>query len=241
VYGGVVAEEPSTDEAVAQTRGQVVTYNGEPVITYFFSTSGGRTEDVENTSLGDEARPWLRSVDDPYDDVSPRHRWTVRMSLGQARRKLGGLVKGSLRGIRALRRGSSPRIVEGEIVGSAGTTRVSGATLRAKLGLFDTWAYFTSLDVREELPPDDAASLRPDGGATGSRMVRRPAISRLRGRVIPARKGDLVVIERKLGDAWAPAGSATIGRGGRYRFAVTNAGLYRISYGGAASGPVRVG
>jgi stage II sporulation protein D len=240
VYGGVAAEEPSTDEAVAQTRGQVVTYNGEPVITYFFSTSGGRTEDVENTSLGDEPRPWLKSVEDPYDDVSPRHRWTVRMSLANAQGKLGGLVKGSLRGIRALRRGSSPRIVEGEIVGSAGTTRVSGATLRAKLGLFDTWAYFTSLDVREE-PPDDNLSLRPDGGATVSRMLRRPAISHLKGRVMPGRRGDLVVIERKLGDAWAPAGSATIGRGGRYRFAVTNAGLYRISHGGAVSGPVRVG
>ena len=29
---------------------QVVTYDGKPVVTYFFSTSGGRTENVENTS-----------------------------------------------------------------------------------------------------------------------------------------------------------------------------------------------
>ena len=74
VYGGVAAETASTDRAVAETRGQVVTYDGEPVITYFFSTSGGRTENVEN-SLGGAPQPWLRSVEDPYDDVSPRHRW----------------------------------------------------------------------------------------------------------------------------------------------------------------------
>ena len=50
VYGGVAAETPSTNAAVAATRGQVVTYDGEPVVTYFFSTSGGRTENVENTN-----------------------------------------------------------------------------------------------------------------------------------------------------------------------------------------------
>src|SRR3954449_12137242 len=46
VYRGVAAETPSTDAAVAQTKGQVVTYGGQPVTTYFFSTSGGETEDV---------------------------------------------------------------------------------------------------------------------------------------------------------------------------------------------------
>ena len=78
VYGGVGVETAATNAAVAATRGQVVTYNGQPVVTYFFSTSGGRTEDVENTSLGDEPQPWLKSVDDAYDDVSPRHRWTTQ-------------------------------------------------------------------------------------------------------------------------------------------------------------------
>ena len=41
VYGGIAAEEASTDAAVAQTSGEVVTYNGQPVVTYFFSTVAG--------------------------------------------------------------------------------------------------------------------------------------------------------------------------------------------------------
>src|SRR4029453_7120150 len=49
VYGGVAAESIATNAAVAATGGQVVTYDGAPVVTYFFSTSGGRTENVENS------------------------------------------------------------------------------------------------------------------------------------------------------------------------------------------------
>src|SRR3954470_18294319 len=36
VYGGMGSGTPSTDEAVAGTAGQVVTYQGRPVVTYFF-------------------------------------------------------------------------------------------------------------------------------------------------------------------------------------------------------------
>ena len=50
VYGGVTAETPATDAAVAATEGQVVTYGGMPVVTYFFSTSGGRTETARSAS-----------------------------------------------------------------------------------------------------------------------------------------------------------------------------------------------
>src|SRR6201991_1241768 len=97
VYGGVSVETAASNASVADTRGQVVTYEGQPVTTYFFSTSGGKTEAVENTTLSAEPKPWLKSVDDPYDDVSPRHRWTMKMKRSLVDRKLGGLVKGSFR------------------------------------------------------------------------------------------------------------------------------------------------
>ena len=71
----MAAETASTNAAVTATRGQVVTYEGEPVVTFFFSTSGGKTENVENTNVGAGPQPWLKSVADPYDDVSPKHRW----------------------------------------------------------------------------------------------------------------------------------------------------------------------
>jgi SpoIID/LytB domain protein len=128
VYGGVAAETASTNAAVAATRGQVVTYAGEPVVTFFFSTSGGRTENVENTNVGAGPQPWLKSVADPYDDVSPKHRWgPIKMTRAAAGAKLAGLVKGRFRGIQVTKRGRSPRIVSAEIVGSGGRTTVDGA------------------------------------------------------------------------------------------------------------------
>ena len=89
----------STNAAVAATHGQVVTYNGAPVVTYFFSTSGGRTENVENTFTGSEPKPWLQSVNDPYDGVSPKHRWgPIRMSTASAARQAQRAGQGALQG-----------------------------------------------------------------------------------------------------------------------------------------------
>ena len=57
VYGGVAAEDPRTTRAVAATRGTVLTYDGEVITAFFFSTSGGRTEDVQNVFRGGARGP----------------------------------------------------------------------------------------------------------------------------------------------------------------------------------------
>ena len=241
VYGGVAAEEPTTDAAIVATRGEVVTYGGEPVVTYFFSTSGGRTEDVENTSLGTEPRPWLKSVKDPYDDVSPRHRWgPTRMTLKQAKSKLGNLVKGSFRGIEVLERGRSPRIVRAEVVGSRGRVATDGATLRARLGLYDTWAYFASITTDEEPAPDDVEPEEPDptGGASPEARAARRTGRHLAGRVLPAPAD--VVVQQRSGGRWVRVGVAAAARSGRYAFTLTAPGTYRVRAHGAAGPAVRV-
>ena len=48
MYEGVKAETPASDAAVAATSGQVVEYDGTPVTTYFFASSGGETESAQN-------------------------------------------------------------------------------------------------------------------------------------------------------------------------------------------------
>lgn len=142
MYLGRAAETERTNAAVAATAGQVVTYGGKPAITYFFASSGGRTESVQNAFPGTQAQPWLVGVEDPYD-AGPWHRWRVTMSWHEAGMRLKGLTKGALEGIEVVRRGSSPRIVQAYVVGSGGRTAVSGAQLAQRLGLYDTWAYFS--------------------------------------------------------------------------------------------------
>ena len=46
-------------------------------MTYYFSTSGGHTENIEFSFVGALSKPWLVGVPDPYDTQSPYHRWTV--------------------------------------------------------------------------------------------------------------------------------------------------------------------
>jgi stage II sporulation protein D len=144
VYDGVAGETSRSNAAVSATRGQVVTYRGAPVVTYFFSTSGGRTENIEDSWPGSTPEPWLRSVDDPYDTLGALHRWgPYGMSMASAAAKLHGYVKGSFRGVQVMRRGRSPRVVWAYVLGSRGRTRISGAKLRSRFNLYDTWMYFT--------------------------------------------------------------------------------------------------
>ena len=185
---------PRPTQAVAETRGEVVTYNGQPVVTYFFSTSGGRTEDVENTPLGNEPRPWLKSVDDPYDDTSPRHRWgPIRMTLKQAgpqaRRAGARASSAASRSCSAASRRGSWRPTWSA---RAGRTRVTGGSCARASGC--------STRGRSSPRSRAARSRRPsDAGLPADRRHRpvrlrvlpaaAPGRAPLAGRVLPVLKG----------------------------------------------------
>jgi SpoIID/LytB domain protein len=143
VYRGRAAYTASTDSAVAATAGQIVTYGGAPAITYFFASSGGRTENVENAFPGAAPAPWLRGVRDPYER-GELHAWTTSMSYGAVTKDLRGILRGRFEGIEVLTRGYSPRIVSAYVLGSGGRTLVSGAELAGRLGLDSAWAYFSA-------------------------------------------------------------------------------------------------
>ncbi|HEV3070006.1 MAG TPA: SpoIID/LytB domain-containing protein [Solirubrobacteraceae bacterium] len=161
VYRGKAAETPATNRAVAATAGQIVTYAGKPVITYFFASSGGSTESVQNAFPGTIPEPWLRGVPDPFD-TGPLHSWHTSLSFSAAASDLSGLVRGRLRGIEVLRRGVSPRILSANIVGTMGVTPIRGSELAARLHLYDTWAYFSIRDAHgTHREPDRSGAQAP--------------------------------------------------------------------------------
>ncbi|HPB16044.1 MAG TPA: SpoIID/LytB domain-containing protein [Clostridia bacterium] len=65
VYGGYNAENYRTNQATNETYGQVVTYAGKVVTPYYFSSSGGYTENSENVWV--TSVPYLKAVVDAYD------------------------------------------------------------------------------------------------------------------------------------------------------------------------------
>jgi len=65
-------------DAVAATWGEVITYEGEPIEVLFHSTSGGKTENVED--VFSKALPYLRSVTSEGEEDAPRYQARVTMS-----------------------------------------------------------------------------------------------------------------------------------------------------------------
>lgn len=140
VYGGVAAEDPRTTRAVEATKGTVLTYDGQIITAFFFSTSGGRTENVQNVFRGSPPRPYLVSVPDGFDRISPLHTWPDPPTFGAAR--LGSLLGlgEPVKDVVIERRGASPRVLEARVTTASGRARVfSGSSMRAALGLRDTW------------------------------------------------------------------------------------------------------
>jgi stage II sporulation protein D len=233
VYRGMDEEAATTNAATQATAGEILRYDGEVATTFFFSTSGGHTENVENVFYG-EPKPYLRGVEDPYDDASPRHRWRFTFSQSRMDAALGGWVKGSFREIDVVRRGVSPRIVSADVVGTDGRTRVTGADLRARLGLYDTWARFTRVDTDA-----DPASTGTSPAAVAQALLETPT-RRVHGSITPAPRSRKITVELRDGRRWRAVRTARTSRRGAYSVEVEAAGTYRVRTGSITGPRVRV-
>lgn len=194
VYAGQAAETARSNAAVAATAGQILTYEGRPAIAYYFSSSGGMTEDVQNAFPGAAPEPWLVGVPDPYDG-GPLHHWSLTLTFPAAESSLSGLLRGRLRGIEVTRRGYSPRVLTAVLIGSRGRSEVSGAQLAERLGLYSTWAYFYVRNGRGIVAEPDRSGWHAP-----------PASGRSEG-------GDQAATEGEATGGAPPAGGAKVGAG----------------------------
>ena len=223
-------------------RREVVTYQGKPVITYFFSTSGGRTENVEFGFPGGDAQAVAEVGRGPVRQrlaAPPLGRRGCRCRA-QAGASSAALVKGTLQRDPVVQRGVSPRIVSAEIVGSRGRTTISGPTLRAKFGLYDTWAYFTIVGAKAVSRPTRARRPTTRGSRRGARPRRRARRRSSPGSSARPAQDSIVAVQRLVGDVWRDATRVAVDGRGRYRAAVDRTGLYRAVLGDVAGPVVRV-
>ncbi|MBN8866591.1 MAG: SpoIID/LytB domain-containing protein [Solirubrobacterales bacterium] len=136
VYGGIAAEYPETNRACSQTTSRILTYKGKVAMALFSASSGGHTENVENVWFG-EPIPYLKGVRDPWDKVSPYHRWTYNYSPSRMNSLLGSYVSGRLKKVQITRYGVSKRVIWARLYGTRGTTKIRGDSLQYALGLPD--------------------------------------------------------------------------------------------------------
>jgi SpoIID/LytB domain protein len=195
-YGGADGEAAASTAAVDRTRGKVPTWNGKPIGAYYFDTSGGHTENVENVWAGSPV-PYLKGVEDPYDTYSPYHVWPenpIRRSAAAMKKQLGSSYSppGSLQTLYITRRGVSPRVVQAYAIGTKGSRATTGSVLRMRLGLRDTW-----FDVR-------TLSIKPHSSKQIVVTYGRPF--ELSGRTFPAlAAGDKLVLRYLSGGKWHAA------------------------------------
>ena len=66
------------ENAVNETRGEIMIYNDEPILAVFHSTSAGRTENSENIWIS--PLPYLKSVDSKGDLYAPQYEYNKEIS-----------------------------------------------------------------------------------------------------------------------------------------------------------------
>ena len=160
VYRGLAAEGAPSSAAVDATAGQVVLYQGQPIVTYFSSSTGGRTAAVQESLPGVDPEPYLVSVDDPYDTISPYHDWTLSLSDRDLSQK--AVYPGLVTGVQ-VDAYPSGRVNTVTLNGSAGPLVLSASLVRKRLGLRSTW--FT-------VDAGGARAAEPTAIALHSRVVR---------------------------------------------------------------------
>ena len=119
--------------AVADTDGQVLTYEGEPIQALFFSSSTHATEDA--AAVWGASLPYLVSVESPEGEEVPNYRSTVTLTAEQMRglaKSAGAALSGDPSGwLTALSYTASGRVAELTF----GNVTLSGGAARTLFGL----------------------------------------------------------------------------------------------------------
>lgn len=115
-------------QAVEETKGQILTYENEPITASFFSTSNGYTENSEDYWGGDY--PYLKSVESPWDKKAPNYETVVSIPISTFEQSLGVKVTDDF-SFNVVKRTKGNRIGEVEIGGKTFT----GREIREKLNL----------------------------------------------------------------------------------------------------------
>jgi len=148
MYLGVSSESPAATAAVNATRGRVALYAGQVAETFFYSTSGGQTE--SSADWTGTALPYLVSVPDPYDDLSPYHTWGPTPMTAQTVLK-ALKIAGPITDV-ATTRNQAGRVAQLKLTTPLQTLAVPATKLRTTIGLRSTWFTVGLLSLTQPQP-----------------------------------------------------------------------------------------
>ena len=124
---------------VNATRGEIITFDGEPILVLYHAVSGGRTEDVEMVYA--QALPYLRSVSSPGEEGASRYanervydRASFANAVSAAVKGAGLNAAGLEKQVEVLARSESGRVLRMRV----GNKEITGRDFRGILGLNST-------------------------------------------------------------------------------------------------------
>jgi len=149
VYSGNRGEHPQTVRAVRETRGIVITYQGEVIPAFYHSSCGGHTENAAELWGIDE--PYLKGVDCECQEISKYGLWEKRLPLSQVK---SALSKQGYRMHDILDLGigditPAGRVKEVSILHEGGKLMVPAEDLRAALGNTQIPSVFFELELSD--------------------------------------------------------------------------------------------
>jgi stage II sporulation protein D len=139
VFGGMESETERTNKAVDDTRGEVLTFNGELASTLFHACCSGHTENPNNVWAWEaEAPAYLKGRSDKFCSPSPYDNWKGKLetSVIMARLIKAGYNVGTIKKMRVSGKSSSGRAEMIRIVTSRGTINISAGKFRL---MMDPW------------------------------------------------------------------------------------------------------
>jgi stage II sporulation protein D len=130
--------------AARDTAGIMVLYGGTPIVAAYSTSSGGHSES-KTEEWGGSDIPYLHSVCDPGDYVSPNQykTWEVSMSQATLTSKLNAKFQnvGQVTSLDVLSRSESQRITSLRVTGDSGSYTITGNQFRDALGLRTALVY----------------------------------------------------------------------------------------------------
>ncbi len=143
-----IAKFPMSVRAVNETAGQIMLYNGEPIIAAYCGSCGGHTENNEDV-WGSKPLPYLRGKPDPYCSSSPGFVKTLDITASQLEERLSSSEAtnvGRLKLIDLTDRTPGGRVKTAKIVGTSGVKTVKGSVLARILGFRSTKIEYTVIE-----------------------------------------------------------------------------------------------
>jgi stage II sporulation protein D len=155
-FAGASRESSWIDKIVEETKGQIITYKGEPIYAVYSSDCGGATQNNEDGGVGREPWPYLRSVVDnqssvvscqlsvnpKYEDYcvgSQYHTWSRTFApeeLGRVFSKWRSTGKiGKFQSMEFTEYDCSGRVKTIKLTGDKGACSITGTQFRDMLGL----------------------------------------------------------------------------------------------------------